>query len=308
MSERGRRISDASRQSLFFLLLFQLWQKLLAEGFVRPGMIFSKKNPGHTSSLLPFGRQKEKTMSSTSPTSAAASSRCVRDALFLPNEALCRLSLLAVAGSGTSTSGSSGKDSRGGPKHSEAALVVRIGELAKRLDAALSLMRVWWNASLENDVRREVERGRNWSGKEWRRREEGRQLPKLFLFSARPAQRRATSKPFLSSLSLPPSPFPRPHPHSTKKNAARWQRRLLPPGIHAAPAPGSRGGPTDGVGGRGGGLAALGAPCPAAGRAPRGRGRGLGLRGGAPLDRRGARGGRTCRCNICYCYCCCRCR
>ena len=174
MSERGRRISGASRQSLFFLLLFQLWQKLLAEGFVRPGMIFSKKNPGHTSSLLPFGRQKEKTMSSTSPTSAAASSRCVRDALFLPNEALCRLSLLAVAGSGTSTSGSSGKDSRGGPKHSEAALVVRIGELAKRLDAALSLMRVWWNASLENDVRREVERGRNWSGKEWRRREEGR--------------------------------------------------------------------------------------------------------------------------------------
>ena len=28
-----------------------------------------------------------------------------------------------------------------------------MGELAKRLDAALSLMRVWWDASLENNVR-----------------------------------------------------------------------------------------------------------------------------------------------------------
>ena len=94
---------------------------------------------------------------SSSPTSP--SSRCVRDALFLPDEALSRLSLLVGRG---------GRGKGGGPprhlhRHhppkkknssaAELALVVRMGELAKRLDAALSLMRVWWDASLENNVR-----------------------------------------------------------------------------------------------------------------------------------------------------------
>lgn len=88
---------------------------------------------------------------SSSPISP--SSRCVRDALFLPDEALSRLSLLVVAGSKGSGGGvADGNGKKGGNSAAELALVVRIGELAKRLDAALSLMRVWWDASLENDV------------------------------------------------------------------------------------------------------------------------------------------------------------
>ena len=100
-------------------------------------------------------REGEANTMSSSPTSP--SSRCVRDALFLPDEALSRLSLL-VAGSCGKGGGVGGGKGRGSPRHrpknsaAELALIVRMGELAKRLDAALSLMRVWWDASLENDV------------------------------------------------------------------------------------------------------------------------------------------------------------
>jgi len=85
---------------------------------------------------------------SSSPTSP--SSRCVRDALFLPDEVLSRLSLLVAAGSKGSGDGNGKKG--GNSAAVELALIIRIGELSKRLDAALSLMRVWWDASLENDV------------------------------------------------------------------------------------------------------------------------------------------------------------
>jgi hypothetical protein len=95
---------------------------------------------------------------SSSPSSPSSS--CVRDALFLPDEALARLSLLVERG------GVCGKSESQSKNAAELALVVRIGELAKRLDAALSLMRVWWEASLVSVSCRGrgwKEKGRNWS-------------------------------------------------------------------------------------------------------------------------------------------------
>ena len=79
-------------------------------------------------------------MNTSSSDGSSSSSRCVREALFLPDDALSRLSLLVAGRKGSSSNAS------------ELALVVQLGELAKRLDAALSLMRVWWDASLENDA------------------------------------------------------------------------------------------------------------------------------------------------------------
>ena len=119
---------------------------------------------------------------SSSPSSY---SRCVRDALFLP--------CLLLVGGGRSSNGGGGSRN---PNvafafTAELALIVRCGELAKRLDSALSLLRVWWDASLENDVRspffekKERERGAN-------RRRRFESFPwELFLhiFFARQAQR-----------------------------------------------------------------------------------------------------------------------
>ena len=238
---------------------------------------------------------------SSSPTSP--SSRCVRDALFLPDEALSRLSLLVGRG---------GRGKGGGPprhlhRHhppkkknssaAELALVVRMGELAKRLDAALSLMRVWWDASLENNVRCLTEKS-GYSVQNFRKERRANPGPNSFSTEAVFFFFRSHAEPFVL------------HPPTKKKKkknfTARQQRRLFPPGVRAAPR-GPRGGPADPRRGRGGLLAALRAPRVAKVRAPRGLGRRGRLCGVAPVDRRGARGGRCCRHRCCWC-CCCRSR